>query len=214
MSLIAGLLVKWRIAGKSLGAPMVRPEGIRRLQFEQFPVEARGDLQPAIDDAIASGLRAHFYYQTVPENEFKSEDVARAAALVSDDYRLYGVLAWVRIQRTAEVLKQTVTAVRKRSDFQCLSLLTTGEVLMTSNRRLTFDGLPHVSAERIVDGSPADIIAFHRRRLTGIPQDQILRVSDAELEDVLVQQMQKRFNGLIRRGLFVPVSGPSREEVT
>jgi hypothetical protein len=175
MSLIAGLLVKWRVVGPHLGAPIVRPEGIRPLRFDQFPAQSRVDLQPAIDNVIAAGLTVQMYYQAVPENEFKSEDVARAVAFLTDDHRMFAVLAWERVQRSAVVLTRSVTAVRKRSDFQCISLLTTGEVLITVNRRRIFDGMAHVSAEHVVGASPAAIIALHGRRLSAVPQDQIVR---------------------------------------
>ncbi len=179
--------------------PLVRPESIRRLRFDQFPIEARRDLQPAIDETVAAGLRLQFYYQTLPENEFNPADVARAIAFLSEDHRLWGVLAWARVQRRH--------LVRQRSAFACRSLLTTGQGLSTVNQRPTFDPPDHVAIDRVVGGSPRVIFDLHLKRLQAVPPEQIVRVAEGELEEVLVKQSQELFNQLRRRGLLTPLEG-------
>ncbi len=179
--------------------PQVRPEGIRRLPFEQFPTEARQDLQPVVDAAVAAGLRLQFCYQTLPENEFNPMDSARMVAFLSEDHRLWSVLAWVRVQRSV--------VVRKRSAFQCRSLLASGAVLVTNNRRPLFDPPAHLSVERVVDGSPQAVVDLHLKRLQGVPPEQIVRVTEDGLEEVLLKQAQELSNELRRRGVLVPLEG-------
>jgi hypothetical protein len=179
--------------------PLVRPEGIRRLPFDQFPIEARQDLQPAIDEAVGAGLRLQFYYGTLPENEFNPADIARGIGFLSEDERVWGVLTWARVQRSH--------LVRQRSAFQCRSLLTTGEALSTVNQPPTFDPPAHIAIDRVVGGSPRAVVDLHRRRLQVVPPEQIVRVAEGELENVLARQGQELFNELLRRGLLSPLPG-------
>jgi hypothetical protein len=179
--------------------PLVRPESIYRLPFDQFPIEARQDLQPAIDEAAGAGLGLQFYYRTLPKNEFNPADIALAVAFLSEDQRFWGVLVWVRVQRSH--------LVRQRSAFQCRSLLTTGETVSTVNRPPTFDPPAHLAIERVVGGSPRAIVDLHLRRLQAVPPDQIVRVSSGELENLLARQAQELFNELLRRGLLKPLPG-------
>jgi hypothetical protein len=192
-SLVA-LLLKCGLIPTFSKHPLVRPESIYRLPFDQFPLEARQDLQPAIDEAVGTGLRLQFYYGTLPDNEFNPADVARAIAFLSEDQRLWGVLAWARVQRSH--------LVRQRSAFQCRSLLTTGEALSTVNQRPTFDPPAHIAVERVVGGSPRAVVDLHLRRLQAVPPEQIVRVPPGELENVLARQAQELFNELLRRGLL------------
>jgi hypothetical protein len=198
---VVAVLLKCGLIPSFSQHPLVRPESICRVPFEQFPIEARKDLQPAIDEAVGAGLRLQFYYRTLPENEFNPADLARAIAFLSEDQRLWGVLAWARVQRSH--------LVRQRSVFQCRSLLTTGEALSTVNQRPTFDAPAHLAIDRVVGGSPQAVVDLHLRRLQAVPPDQIVRVPPDELEDVLVRQGQELFNELLRRGLLSPL--PARQ---
>jgi hypothetical protein len=135
----------------------------------------------------------------MPENEFNPADVARAIAFLSEDHCFWGVLAWVRVQRSR--------LVRKRSAFMCRSMLATGEGLTTNNHPPTFDPPAHVAIHRVVGGSPQVIVDVHRRRLQAVPADQIVRVPEGGLESVLLKQSQELFNELRRRGLLIPIDG-------
>jgi hypothetical protein len=179
--------------------PLVRPESIHRQPFDQFPIEARQDLQPAIDEAVATGLRPQFNYQILPENEFNPADRALAIAFLSEDQRLWGVLSWARVQRSH--------LVRQRSAFQCRSLLSGGEALSTVNQPPRFDPPAHIAIERVVGGSPRAIVELHLRRLQAVAPDRIVRVPAGELENVLARQAQEFFNELLRRGLLTPLPG-------
>jgi hypothetical protein len=177
--------------------PLVRPESIHRLPFDQFPIEARQELQPAIDEAAAAGLRLQFCYRTLPKNEFDPADTALQIAFLSEDQRLWGVLAWVRVQRSH--------VVRQLSAFQCRSLLNTGETLTTVNQPPRFDPPAHLAIERMVGGSPRAIVELHLRRLQAVPPDRIVRVPPDELENLLTRQAQELLNELLRRGLLKPL---------
>jgi hypothetical protein len=191
---IRGILLKCGLLPRFSQHPLVLPEGIRHLPFDDFPIEARLDLQPAIDAAIAAGLRWQFCYRTLPDNEFNPADVTRAIAFLSEDHRFWGVLAWARIERAP--------VVRKLSAFQCRSLLTTGDALSTTNRRPTFDPPAHLSIARIVGGSPQAIVDLHLRRLQEVAADQIVRVTEEQLGSLLLRQSQELVNELLRRGLL------------
>jgi len=191
---IRGILLKCGLLPRFSKHPLVLPEGIRRVPFDDFPIEARRDLEPAIDAAVAAGLRWQFCYQTLPDNEFNPADVARAIAFLSEDQRYWGLLAWVRVQRSH--------VVRKRSAFQCRSQLTTGEALSTVNRPPTFDPPAHLSIARIVGGSPQAVVDLHLKRLQAVAADQIVRVTEEQLGHLLVKQSQELFNELLRRGVL------------
>jgi hypothetical protein len=197
--IVVALLLKCGLIPTFSKHPLVRPEGIGRLPFDQFPLEARQDLQAAIDEAVGTGLRLQFYYRTLPDNEFNPTDVARAIAFLSEDQRLWGVLTWARVRRSH--------LVRQRSAFQCRSLLTSGEALSTVNQRPTFDPPAYIAVERVVGGSPRAVVDLHLKRLRAVPPEQIVRVPPGELENVLARQAQELFNELLRRGLLRPLPG-------
>src|ERR1700677_3664522 len=54
---VVAVLLKCGLIPSFSQHPLVRPESICRVPFEQFPIEARKDLQPAIDEAVGAGLR-------------------------------------------------------------------------------------------------------------------------------------------------------------
>jgi hypothetical protein len=194
------LLVKLRLIPSFSQYPLVRPEDLRRIQFDQFPIEARADLQPSIDETIASGMTREFCYQILPENEFNRIDVARAVAFLSPDHRFWAVLGWVRVQRSV--------IVRQRTAFLCRSLLTNGEVLMTVSRRPMFEQPANVRLEHHARASPRQIIGLHQRRLDALNPGAVIPVSDADLERVLVLQAQGLIDALSSRGLLVPFDPP------
>jgi hypothetical protein len=210
-SFFAGLLTKWRIAGKTRGAPIVRAEGIRRLTFEEFPPEARADLEIVRDEIIAAGLLPQFYYQVIPENALQPDDIARGVVFQSSDRLTVGMLAWTRIARTAEFLKQSVTVVRKHSPFQCLSWLSDGHVLVTTNNRRSFDWPANVQTEQDVGAPSGQIVAMHLRRLSAVSRDNVVVTSGVEVEGAIVQLMQARLDILIERGLYAEVGRGSGE---
>jgi hypothetical protein len=192
----AALMLKLGLIPSFSPYPLVRPEGLRRIQFDQFPIESRADLQPSIDETIASGLTLKFCYQILPENEFNRLDVARAVAFLSPDQRFWAVLGWARVQRSV--------IVRQRTAFLCRSLLTSGEVLMTVSRPPMFDQPVNVRVEHHARGSPRQIIGLHHKRLAALNPDAIVPVADADLERMLVLQAQGLIDALSARGLLVP----------
>jgi len=184
------------------GSPRLRPEVIERIGNHELPLAVRSRFIQSIDEMKQWQLQFCFFHRAA-ERVLDRRDQGVGATFIGLERTFWAGLAWVRVERAP--------VVAERSMFQCVTPLSDGGFLTTTNYRQRLELPPGRKVECLQNADPQLVIAAHRRRLESLEPSGTALLMTESLESHMLAYAQQFFDHMVARRMLIPVAGPAPE---
>ena len=183
---------------KATGRPLDFKHGLSKLDhlircdISDFGSNA-SKVNDFLGEASAHGFQFQFCY-TIPQIGMVS---SCSVAMLSEDGRIVAQPMFAQANH-GQVPRVDVL-------FNCISRREDGNIVCTTDQPRKFNSAPFYDTQRLVGGTPKEIIALHRKRLNAY-KFPILPIAKSELEPYIVSINNKVIDYWIDCGLAVPMT--------